>query len=177
MILLDIMIPGIDGWNVARLLREKSPVPIIIVTANNSERDILYGFQLGVDDYVVKPCSIAELVARVGAVLNRCNNVGKSSTLVESGDLLIDLQCKHVRVEGQKIELTPTEYRLLESLARYQNKTIPTNRLLSEVWGPEYAGESNHVKQYIWSLRKKLEDDPNTPRHLITRRGYGYRLE
>ena len=177
MILLDIMIPGIDGWNVVKLLREESSIPIIIVTANNSEKDILYGFRLGVDDYVVKPFSIAELVARVGAVLNRCSDVEKSSTLVESGDLIIDLGCKHVRVEGQKIELTPTEYRLIESLARSPNKTIPTNRLLSEVWGPEYAGEINHVKQYIWSLRKKIEDDPNTPRHLITRRGYGYRLD
>ncbi len=177
MILLDTMITGIDGWNAVRLLREKSSIPIIIVSANNSEKDILYGFRLGADDYVVKPFSISELVARVGAVLSRCSNGEKTPTLVESGDLSIDLRRKHVRVEGEKIELTPTEYRLLESLARYSNKTIPTDRLLSEVWGPEYVGEINHVKQYIWSLRKKIEDDPNTPRHLITRRGYGYRFE
>lgn len=177
MILLDTMIPGIDGWNVVRMLRERSSIPIIIVSANNSEKDILFGFQLGVDDYVVKPFSVAELVARVGAVLNRCSNVKESPTLVESGDLSIDLRRKHVRLEGEKIELTPTEYRLLESLARCSNKTIPTNKLLSEVWGPEYLGEINHVKQYIWSLRKKIEDDPTTPRHLITRRGYGYRFE
>lgn len=177
MVLLDVMIPGVDGWNIARLLREKSSIPIIIVSARDSEKDILYGFRLGVDDYVVKPFSMAELVARVSAVLNRCNIPDRSSNLVESGDLFIDLKRKHVRVKGEKVKLTPTEYRLLESLARYTNNTIPIEKLLSEVWGPEYVGESTHVKQYIWSLRKKIEDDPNVPKHLITRRGFGYRLE
>ena len=177
MVLLDIMIPGIDGWKIARMQREKSSIPIIIVTAKNSEKEILYGFRLGVDDYVVKPFSMAELVARVGAVLNRCSVNRNASSLVESGDLSIDLQRKHVKVKGEKVELTPTEFRLLETLAKHSNKTIPIDKLLSEVWGPEYAGESAHVKQYIWSLRKKIEDDPNTPRHLINRRGFGYRLD
>jgi two-component system KDP operon response regulator KdpE len=177
MVLIDIVIPGIDGWKITRMLREKSSIPIIIVTAKNSEKEILYGFRLGVDDYVVKPFSMAELVARVGAVLNRCNVNRNASSQVESGDLLIDLQRKHVKVKGEKVELTPTEFRLLETLAKHSNKTIPIDKLLSEVWGPEYAGESTHVKQYIWSLRKKIEDDPNTPKHLINRRGFGYRLD
>jgi two-component system KDP operon response regulator KdpE len=177
LVLMDIMMPDMDGWTVTKLLREKYSIPIIIVSAKAAEKDILYGFRLGVDDYVVKPFSFAELVARVGAVLNRSKRAENHSAFVESGELAIDLRRKHVMIEGQKIELTPTEYRLLASLARYANKTIPTDMLLSEVWGPEYAGEIKHVKQFIWSLRKKIEDNPNAPKHLITRRGFGYRFE
>lgn len=176
LVVLDVMMPGMDGWEVCRRLRRRSDVPIIFLTANDEEMDKLRGFRLGVDDYVTKPFSFAELTARIGAVLARTKGT-TSRQGVLSGDLHIDFTQRRVTVAGAPIELTPTEYRLLEVLARHPHRPIPTEMLLQEVWGPAYAGESEHVKHYIWSLRKKIEADPGDPRHILTERGYGYRLE
>lgn len=176
LVVLDVMMPGMDGWEVCRRLRRLSDVPIIFLTAKDEEMDKLRGFRLGVDDYVTKPFSFAELTARIGAVLARTKGT-TSRQVVLSGDLHIDFTQRRVTVAGAPIELTPTEYRLLEVLARHPHRPIPTEMLLQKVWGPAYAGESEHVKHYIWSLRKKIEADPGDPRHILTERGYGYRLE
>ncbi len=175
LVILDVMMPAMDGWKVCQRLREISSVPIIMLTAKGDEYDKLRGFHLGVDDYVTKPFSFAELTARVGAVLSRAPI--EISSRVTSGELIIDFDQRRVTVAGEVIELTPTEYRLLEMLARSANHTVPTEALLKDVWGPQYAGETNHVKHYVWTLRKKIEADAGDPKHILTERGFGYRFE
>ncbi len=177
LVVLDIMMPGMDGWEVCERLRAQSPVPIILLTAKGEEIDKLHGFRLGVDDYVTKPFSFAELVARVGAVLSRLSRVAVSNQHFKSGDLSIDFDQHRITVAGQPVELTRTEYRLLEMLARHANRTVSSEWLVEQVWGSEYAGEVDQVKHFVWSLRKKIEADPGDPKHLLTERGYGYRLE
>ena len=181
LIVLDVMMPGMSGWAVCERLRaqpgSKGRVPIILLTAKGEEFDKLRGFRLGVDDYVTKPFSFAELVARVGALLTRAQFAQVATHRLTSGDLLIDFDQKRVTRADRLIELTPTEYRLLETLARYPNRTVPAETLLSEVWGLEYAGEVEHVKHYIWTLRSKIEVDPGDPKHILTERGFGYRFE
>lgn len=177
LVILDVMMPVIDGWEVCRRLRENSSVPIIMLTAKDQELDKLRGFSLGVDDYVTKPFSFAELVARVGAVLARAGRLLGAVHQLTSDDLTIDFDQRCVTVVDRVVDLTPTEYQLLEVLARHAGRTVPTERLLIEVWGPEYVGEVKHVKHYIWSLRKKIEADPGAPKHIVTERGFGYRLE
>ena len=177
LVVLDVMMPGMDGWEACRRLREKSNVPIIMLTAKGEEIDKLRGFRLGVDDYVTKPFSFAELTARVGAVLARATHTPGATHRAISGDLTIDFDQHRVSVAGSVIDLTPTEYHLLETLARHPQRTVPTEQLLAGVWGPEYAGEVEHVKHYIWALRKKIETDAGDPKHILTERGFGYRFE
>ncbi|HLF91354.1 MAG TPA: response regulator transcription factor [Anaerolineales bacterium] len=177
LVVLDVMMPGMDGWEVCRRLREASTVPILMLTARGEEMDKLRGFHLGVDDYVSKPFSFAEVVARIRAVLARVRgNVSKTQHLT-SGDLTIEFDQRKVTVDGKAVELSPTEFRLLETLARQVHRTLPTEQLVIQVWGEAYAGEVEHVKRYIWALRKKIERDPGDPRHILTERGYGYRFE
>ena len=177
LVVLDVMMPGMDGWEVCRRLREETVVPIILLTAKDEELDKLRGFRLGVDDYVTKPFSFAELTARVGAVLARTRHGALPQCRITSGNVTIDLDTHHVTVSGRPVELTPTEYRLLALLARQPNRIVPTEQLLIDVWGLEYAGEIKHVKHYIWSLRQKIEADPGDPRHILTERGFGYRFQ
>ena len=177
LIVLDVMMPGMDGWQVCERLRATGSQPVIMLTAKGEEIDKLRGFRLGVDDYVTKPFSFAELTARVGAVLSRAVPGQIPAHSFASGDLTINFEYRRVTSGEQVIELTPVEYRLLETLARHADHTVPAETLLVEVWGPEYAGEVEHVKHYIWTLRKKIEADPGDPKHLITERGFGYRLE
>lgn len=177
LVILDVMMPKIDGWTVCQRLRQISDVPIIMLTAKSEEIDKLRGFNSGVDDYVTKPFSFSELTARVGAVLARARHTPASIRYIKSGDLTIDLEQRHVTVAGRVVDLTPTEYRLLEVLAIRANRTISTETLLDEVWGHQYVGETEHVKHFIWTLRKKIEADPGNPQHLITVRGFGYRFE
>lgn len=177
LVLLEVVLPELDGWEVCKRLREHSSVPIIFETTKALEADILRGFFLGADDYVTKPFSFAELNARIRAVLNRSQRRSRAKNSVESEELHIDFERKRVSVDGNVIQLTPIEYRLLEALARHANRTIPIERLLSEVWGEYCAGDEQHVKQYIWMLRKKIESNPDEPRHLINRRGFGYRFD
>lgn len=176
LVVLDVMMPGMAGWEVCERLRARSQVPIILLTAKGEEVDKLRGFRLGVDDFVTKPFSFAELTARVGAVLARGAARPVNQALI-SGDLRIDFEDRRVTVGGSVVDLTPTEYRLLEALARHPHRTLPTEALLEQVWGSPYAGELEHVKHYIWTLRKKVEVDPGDPRHILTERGFGYRLE
>ncbi len=177
LVVLDVMMPGMDGWEVCQRLRQGKSAPIIMLTAKGQEVDKLRGFHLGVDDYVTKPFSFAELTARIGAVLARARHDGPPGRQFISDDLAVDFEQRRVTLNGQPVELTPTERRLLAFLARRPHRTVPTEQLLAEVWGPEYAGEVKHVKHYIWSLRQKLEADPGDPKHILTERGFGYRLE
>jgi DNA-binding response OmpR family regulator len=177
LIVLDLMMPSMDGWEVCSQIREQASIPIILLTAKGEEIDKLRGFRLGADDYVTKPFSFAELTARIGAVLARTTHVVGANTLLTRGDLVIDFDQRRVLVAGNLVELTRTEYRLLEVLARHPNRTVATERLIETVWGPEYAGEVEQVKHFIWTLRKKIEVDPGDPKHLITERGFGYRFE
>ncbi len=177
LVILDVMMPGMDGWEVCERLRARSPVPVIMLTAKGAEIDKLRGFRLGVDDYVTKPFSFAELTARVGAVLARSQRINSHAHEMTSGNLTIEFDRHQVTVANRTVELTPIEYRLLETLASHANRTIPTETLLLEVWGPQYAGEIDHVKHFIWTLRNKIEVDPGDPKHLITERGFGYRFE
>ena len=177
LVVLDIMMPGVDGWDICQRLRASSPVPIILLTAKGEEIDKLRGFRLGVDDYVTKPFSFAELIARIGAVLSRAARTSSPLHTLTSDSLSIDFDQQRVLIDQQPVELTRTEYRLLEILARHPNRTVATQQLIEAVWGPSYVGEVEQVKHFIWTLRKKIEADPGNPKHLITQRGFGYRFE
>ena len=177
LVVLDVMMPGMDGWAVCEELRKTSQSPIIMLTAKSDEIDKLRGFRLGVDDYVTKPFSFAELAARIGAVLNRAARASTAQSVVTSGNLTISFDQQRVTVDDRPIDLTPTEYRLLETLARQVNRTVPAEQLVVAVWGSSYEGEVEQVKHYIWTLRKKIEVDPGDPRHVLTERGFGYRFE
>ena len=176
LIVLDVMMPETDGWEVLERLGGRSSCPVIMLTAKDQEFDKLRAFHLGVDDYVTKPFSFAELTARIGAVLARARRQRESPELIVTGDLQIDLVKRRLTRKGSPIDLTPTEFRLLEVLSRNHDVPVPSEALLEQVWGPDYAGEFEHVKHYIWSLRRKLEADPGDPQHLLTERGFGYRL-
>ncbi|MDX9865098.1 MAG: response regulator transcription factor [Anaerolineaceae bacterium] len=178
LVVLDVMMPGMDGWEVTRRLRELSEVPIILVTAKSTEEDKLHGFQLGVDDYVTKPFSFAELGARIQAVLGR----SRQAPLVEHnvipiGDMLLDLDRHEVRRGEEVIQLTPTEFRLLEVLAERKGQAVSELEVIQQVWEREEGEETAAVRRYIWLLRNKLEPEPSAPQYIVTVRGYGYRLE
>src|SRR5680860_393308 len=177
LVVVDVMMPGMDGWEVCRRIRLRSAIPIVMLTAKTAEMDKLRGFGLGSDDYVTKPFSFAELTARIGAVLARATAPRVPRARVIRGDLVIDLDRRQVIRAGERVELTPTEFRLLETLVSEAGRTLSADQLVEQVWGDRYAGETEHVKHYIWSLRRKLEQDPGDPLHLLTVRGFGYRFE
>jgi DNA-binding response OmpR family regulator len=176
LVVLDVMMPRMDGWEVCSRLREVSQVPIIMLTAKDAEGDKLRGFRLGIDDYVTKPFSFAELAARVAAVLarSRLPEGAERPRIYRTGDLLIDLESLRVTKRESLIALTPTEFRLLAVLVENAGRVLTHEQLLDRVWGYDYAGDTGYVKRYIWYLRQKLEDDPNTPRYILTERGFGY---
>jgi two-component system KDP operon response regulator KdpE len=178
LVVLDVMMPQMDGWATLERVRELSDVPVIMLTARDSEADRLRGFELGVDDYVTKPFSLAELNARVRALLARAARARADGTPppVVVGDLLIDFGARRVLKRGQPLTLTPTEYRLLALLAENAGRTLSHEQLLERVWGPEYVDEPGYVKRYVWYVRQKVEDDPAQPRYVETVRGFGYRL-
>ncbi len=177
-IVLDVMMPVMDGWEVCKHIRELSDVPIIMLTAKSDESDKVRGFKLGVDDYVTKPFSFAEFTARIGAVLHRAKgDVSIRKPQIYSGKgLTIDVQAHKVMVEDKTVELTPLEFRLLLALAEGKGYPVPTDYLIAKVWGSNYAGETEHVKRYIWLLRSKIEKDAQDPKLILTERGIGYRL-
>jgi len=177
LVILDVMMPGMDGWEVTARLRELSDVPIILLTGKSSEADKLRGFGLGVDDYVVKPFSFAELFARINAVLARIRPAGAPRNLCAIGELILDFDRRELRRGENFIPLTPTEYRLLEVLAQNAGKAVAESTLVTAIWGANRHEETVAVRRYIWLLRQKLEEDPANPQYLLTVRGYGYRLE
>ena len=179
LILLDVMMPGMDGWEMAARVRELSDVPLIMVTAKDSEVDKLRGFNLGIDDYVTKPFSLLELNARIEAVLNRAEKARQSSTQRHYvfGDLVVDLDRRQVMRGERQIDLTPTEFRLLQCLVENANTAVSEARLRETVWGALRGIDSGYVRRYIWFLRRKLETDAAHPQLIRTVRNYGYRLE
>jgi two-component system KDP operon response regulator KdpE len=178
LVVLDVMMPRMDGWEACARIREISEVPIIMLTAKDKEADTLKGFQYGVDDYVTKPFSFAELIARVKAILLRTRKPppDKGRHVYIFDELVVDADDSHVTLRGNPVSLTPTEFRLLLTLAENAGHTLSHEQLLSQVWGPEYVGEAGYVKRYIWYLRQKIEDDPSNPQYILTERGFGYKL-
>jgi len=177
LVLLDIMLPGLDGWEACHRIREASDIPIIIVSARSSNTDILRGFELGADDYVRKPFEHKELLSRLRAVLRRSKNGnGKEPSVFRCDGLEADLRTHNVSVKGRRVMLSPTEFRLLIYLMRKQNTVVSHRELLFHVWGPAYVNEREYIKLYVRYLRKKLEEDPENPKYIVTQRGLGYRL-
>ncbi len=178
LVLLDVMLPDIDGFEVLTMIREISSVPVIMLTAKGEEDDRVRGLELGADDYVTKPFSPRELVSRVRAVLRRNETAGVASKdLIEVDDRLkIDFGRREVWVEGELVKLRPTEYRLLYHLVQNAGWVMTYDQLLSKVWGYEYRDEPHYVRLYVNYLRQKLEQDPSNPKYILTERGVGYRF-
>jgi len=176
LIILDIMMPEMDGWTVCHRLREMSNVPIIFTTALGAERDVVRGLEMGADDYLIKPFGPKELTARIQAVLRRHESSRPRGKPYGNGRLVVDLDTRDVRVDGLSVVLTPLEYKLLTCLIHNEDKVLSHSHLLNQVWGPSYENERQYLKLYIWYLRQKLEEDPAQPRLIVTERGVGYRL-
>jgi two-component system, OmpR family, KDP operon response regulator KdpE len=178
LVVLDVMLPGIDGFEVCRRIRELSTCPIIMLTAKGAEEDKVRGLRLGADDYVTKPFSAQELLARVEAVLRRARppESAEQAETFRLGGLEIDHPRKLVTLAGQEVRLSPTEYRLLSCLAANAGTVVGRDELLTQVWGESYRRENEILRVTLWRLRQKLADDPSDPRYVITRPGLGYML-
>ncbi|GAA0743597.1 response regulator transcription factor [Clostridium oceanicum] len=181
MVILDIMLPIIDGMEVMRRIREKSMIPIVILSAKGEETDRIIGLGLGADDYMVKPFSVAELIARIKAQLRRYmyfnnSNENKENQIVSCGDLTFDLDKILVSKKGQPIDLTAKEIGILKLFITNPNKIFTKAQIFNTVWGEEYIGDSNTVMVHIRRLRNKIEDNPNDPKYILTVWGIGYKL-
>jgi DNA-binding response OmpR family regulator len=177
LILLDIMMPDMDGWEVCRRLRELSDVPVVFLTAKDDVRDVVKGLEMGADDYIVKPYDNDELVARIRAHLRRAPKPSVSEELVfDGGNFRINFISREVRVRGNPVHLTPKEFNLLGVLARNAGRVITRTELVKEAWGPEYSDAIDSLKLYIHYLRQKVEEDPQHPHYIMTSRGVGYRF-
>lgn len=177
LVILDLMMPEMDGWEVCSRLREMCDVPIILLTAKSSEADKLRGFRIGVDDYVTKPFSFAELTARLQAILARATNrQTPEREVLALRDIVVDTDRREVRRDDEVISLSPTEYRLLEYMVRHQGSAMSDEQLLEEVWGANRDEDTAALRRYIFLLRQKIEEDPSNPTMLLTVRGFGYRV-
>jgi two-component system, OmpR family, KDP operon response regulator KdpE len=178
LVLLDIGLPDIDGYEVLRQIREFSDVPVVMLTARDDTMDLVKGLELGADDYVTKPFNHLELLARVKAVLRRLDMPAPASRApsFRSGDLEMDFARQEVRLSDEPVALTPTEYKLLYHLVRNAGHILPHSTLLAKVWGREYVDEVDYLRVYVRRLRDKLDDDPEDPRYIRTERGLGYRF-
>ncbi len=174
LIILDLMLPKMDGREVCRRIRETANTPIIMLTARDEETDKLLGLELGADDYITKPFSPREVVARVRAVLRRGSR--ETVEVVRAGDLLIDLRAHEVSLGGRPVELTPTEFRLLETMAGHPNQVFTRMQLIDRVQGHAFEGYERTVDAHIKNLRGKVEPDPKTPRYIVTVYGVGYKF-
>ena len=178
LVLLDLMLPGISGTEVCRIIRGKSSVPIIMLTAKDGEVDKVVGLELGADDYVTKPFSSRELLARVRAVLRRH---GEPEELlpptIEAGSVLIDIERHVVSVRGENVTMPLKEFDLLEFLVRNSGRVLTRNQLIDRVWGADYVGDTKTLDVHIKRLRAKIEIDPSSPVHINTVRGLGYKFE
>ena len=178
LIILDLMLPEMDGLSLTRLLRKDSDVPIIMLTARGTVMDKITGLETGADDYVVKPFSLGELMARVRANLRRtATEGGAARTRLHSGDLTLDLMARRVFRGEQELRLTPKEFNLLAELIRSRGAALSRDLLLTQVWGYDYLGDSHTVDVHVRWLREKIEDDPSDPKRIVTVRGVGYRFE
>jgi two-component system KDP operon response regulator KdpE len=173
-VVLALGLPDLSGVEVLRQLRAWSTTPVVVLSARAESGEKVQALDLGADDYVTKPFGTEELLARVRAAARRA---GSDLPVLEAGDLLVDVPARRVTRRGQVVRLTPTEWGILELLVRTPGRLVTQQDLLHEVWGPAYGKETNYLRVYVGGLRKKLEDDPSTPRHLITEPGIGYRFE
>jgi two-component system alkaline phosphatase synthesis response regulator PhoP len=178
LILLDVMMPDVDGFTVLKMVREVGPTPVIMLTAKGEEEDKVKGLELGADDYVTKPFSPRELTSRIRAVLRRGNyaDEDENGIIDVDGRLKIDFGRHEVYVNGEEVKLRPTEYRLLYHLVKNAGWVLTHDQILSKVWGYEYENEPHYVRLYINYLRKKLEEDITNPKYILTERGVGYRF-
>jgi two-component system KDP operon response regulator KdpE len=178
LVILDIMMPHLDGLETARRIREDSHVPIIILTAMGEEVDKVRAFDLGADDYLTKPFGVGELLGRIKAVLRRCSWDQSSITdeRVSRGELVVDMPRHAVTIQGRSIDLTPIEFNLLVYLMRHAGKVLSHRDILQNVWGHEYSNEVEYLRVYMGHLRQKIEADPLKPKYILTERGIGYRF-
>jgi two-component system KDP operon response regulator KdpE len=174
LVILDLGLPGISGTEALRQLRTWSAVPVIVLSARHGSDDKVKALDLGADDYVTKPFGIDELLARLRAAVRR--TAPGESPVIDADELRIDVQARRIWRDGTEVRLTPTEWSLLAALVTRPGKLIPQRQLLQEVWGPVYERETNYLRVYMAALRRKLEQDPSRPRHLITEPGVGYRF-
>jgi two-component system KDP operon response regulator KdpE len=176
---LDLMLPKLDGFEVCKRVREFSLVPIVMLTARGEQVDKLRGFEAGADDYLTKPFSPPELLARIQAVLRRVQQSAGSSapSVVRCGELTIDFVRRRVILNEETIKLTPTEFQLLQQLALNAGKVLSHTELLTKVWGPEYRDDRDYLWAYVRHLRRKLEADPDSPKRILSEPGYGYVLD
>jgi two-component system response regulator RegX3 len=178
LVLLDLMLPGLSGTEVCRTLRQTSSVPIIMLTARDSEIDKVVGLELGADDYVTKPFSHRELVARIRAVLRRGAEAEDTATsALEAGPVRMDVDRHRVTVAGAAVQLPLKEFELLELLLRNAGRVLTRQQLIDRVWGSDYVGDTKTLDVHVKRLRAKVEPEPSTPRHLLTVRGLGYKFE
>src|SRR5690242_5876851 len=178
LVLLDLMLPGLPGSEVCRSLRERSSVPVIMLTAKDSEIDKVVGLELGADDYVTKPYSSRELVARVRAVLRRQGEPEELITsTVQAGPVRMDIERHVVSVNGEQVSLPLKEFELLEMLLRNSGRVLTRGQLIDRVWGSDYVGDTKTLDVHVKRLRAKIEPDPADPRHIVTVRGLGYKFE
>jgi two-component system response regulator RegX3 len=178
LVLLDLMLPGLPGTEVCRRLRSKSNVPVIMLTAKDSEVDKVVGLELGADDYVTKPFSHRELVARVRAVLRRrAEPDGGSASTLQAGPVRMDVERHVVTVDGEPVQLPLREFELLEMLLRNAGRVLTRLQLIERIWGADYVGDTKTLDVHVKRLRAKIEPDPSVPRYLVTVRGVGYKFE
>ncbi len=176
LVILDLMLPKLHGFDLARRMRAEASTPIIMLTARAEEADRVAGLEMGADDYVVKPFSLRELVARVRAVLRRAGGYGGESEVLEFGPLRVDLAAREVRVEGKPVELTPTEFDLLAFLAQHPGRVFTRTELLEAIQERSYASLPRTIDSHIKNLRHKLESDPADPDFILTVHGVGYKF-
>jgi two-component system KDP operon response regulator KdpE len=176
LILLDILLPNMDGWTVCQELQEITSAPIVFTTALGGDSDLTRGLELGADDYIIKPFSYNELLARVKAALYRARRARSRKETYDYGPLSVNLETRTVTLRGERVFLTPLEYKLLAALVEESGRVVSHQALLRRVWGPEFEGRRQYLKLYIWYLRQKVEVDPSNPRFILTERGIGYRL-
>jgi two-component system KDP operon response regulator KdpE len=175
LVILDLMLPGLSGLDVCRALRAASAVPILVLSARGEEQTKVQALDLGADDYLTKPFGMDELLARVRALLRRLGATSTAGTL-QIGALVVDLDARHVWRDGQALDLTPREFDVLAYLMRHAGKVVTHRRLLAEVWGPQYKGETQYLRVFVNRLRAKIGDDPAHPRYIATEPGVGYRV-
>ena len=177
LVLLDVMMPELDGFETLRMLREFTDIPVIMLTAKGEENDKVYGLELGADDYITKPFGPRELSSRIKAIFRRLEKPTTEEAVLQIDDRLsVDFNRREVIVNDERIKLRPTEYRLLYHLIRNAGWTVPHDQLLQKVWGYEYRDEAHYVRLYVNYLRDKIEEDPSNPQYIITERGVGYRF-
>lgn len=174
-VLLDVTMPGLDGWQVLARIRAVSQVPVVMLTARGDEPEVLRGFAGGTDDYVTKPFSFAQLGARVKAILDRTSHGRRDgSNVLRGADLVVDVDRHRVLRGGEPIELTPTEFKILVTLLREPGRVLSAKQIVAAVWGAEYADETGYIRRYVWHLRRKLERDASDPRYILNERSVGY---